>query len=341
VNKAFPTIQDVARVAKVSTATVSRALSYPERVSEDTRRQVIEAIELTGYTVNQTARNLRRKQTGAIVVLVPNIGNPFFSKILAGIEATASKAGLNVLIADTRQPHLRAGQLGEYLHNNRADGMLVLDGSLPVEFFSRSQRSTPPIVFCCEWNEATSLPSVRFDNAGGAALAVRHLHALGHRKIGHILGPIENVLTHERLRGTETALRELGLSIRADWIFDGDFSLAAGARAARKWLDLAERPTAVTSSNDEMACGFIAELHRNGLSVPADVSVVGFDDIDIAEQFIPALTTVHQPRVEIGESAAAVLIALIRNGEAEREKAGGMTVLEAEFIVRESTRAVP
>lgn len=335
-NKVFPTIQDVARVANVSTATVSRALSYPERVSEDTRRLVIEAVERTGYAVNQMARNLRRRQTGAIVVLVPNIGNPFFSTILAGIETTASRAGLNVLIADTRQPHVPAGQLSDYLHNNRADGMLVLDGALPAVFFSRPGRSTPPIVFCCEWNDDTELPWVRCDNAGGAELAVRHLHELGHHGIGHISGPRGNVLTRERQRGTEAALRALGLAVRRDWMFDGDFSLAAGARAARAWLGLAERPTAVTSSNDEMACGFIAELHRNGLSVPADVSVVGFDDIDIAGQFIPALTTVHQPRLEIGETAAAALIAMIRGTGQEIRT----TTLGVELVVRSSTRTI-
>lgn len=339
-NKPFPTIQDVARAAKVSTATVSRALSAPERVSEDTRRQVIEAIERTGYAVNQTARNLRRKQTGAVVVLVPNLGNPFFSKILAGIETTASKAGLNVLIADTRQPHAGAGRLGEYLHNNRADGMIVLDGSLSADFFSRPGRAAPPVVFCCEWNDGAGLPSVRCDNAGGAGLAVRHLHELGHRMIGHISGPSDNVLTHERRRGTEATLAELGLTLRPDWIFDGDFSLAAGTRAGRAWLALGERPTAVTSSNDEMACGFIAELHRHGVSVPADVSVVGFDDIDIAEQFIPALTTIHQPRIDIGEAAAAALISRIGEGKAGLETPARTRVLDVELVLRASTRAI-
>lgn len=336
-NRAFPTIQDVARVANVSTATVSRALSYPERVSAETRRLVIEAIEQTGYAVNQTARNLRRRQAGAILVLVPNLGNPFFSQILAGIEATVSRAGLNVLIADTRQPDVRVTQLSAYLHNNRADGLILLDGSLPEDFFAGLRRSTPPIVFCCEWNDAAALPSVRFDNAGGAGLAVRHLHALGHRRIGHILGPADNVLTGERRRGVEAALAGFGLPLASEWTFEGDFSLASGAAAARRWLELSERPTAVTAASDQMACGFIAELHRNGVATPRDVSVVGFDDIDIAEQFIPALTTVRQPRALIGETAAAALIELIRAQEAGAAPVPVREVLAAELIVRGST----
>ena len=334
-NKAVPTIQDVARVANVSTATVSRALSYPERVSKETRRIVIDAIERTGYTVNQTARSLRRRQSGAIVTLVPNIGNPFFSQVIAGIEATASQAGLNVLIADTRAPHA-AGHIGDYLHNNRADGLIVLDGSLPPEVLAGAGPRTPPVVFCCEWAEESDLPSVRFDNFGGAGLAVDHLHALGHRKIGHILGPQDNVLTRERARGVAAALARHGLEERQEWLFPGDFSLAAGRRAAERWLAMSDRPTAVTASSDVMACGFISGLHRAGVRVPADVSVVGFDDIDIAEQFIPALTTVNQPRIDMGGRAAAVLIGLI--GKEEADDLPLVQTVEAELIVRESTQ---
>jgi LacI family repressor for deo operon, udp, cdd, tsx, nupC, and nupG len=337
--KASPTIQDVARLANVSTATVSRALSSPGRVAEDTRRLVIEAVRKTGYQVNLTARNLRRKQAGAIVVLLPNIGNPFFSQILAGIETTASKAGLNVLIADTRQPHADAGQLREYLDNNMADGILVLDGGLDDRFFLSANRARPPVVFACEWSEGTKLPSIRLDNEGGAALAVEHLADLGHTRIGHILGPQGNVLTRARLQGVSRALKSRNLPIRNEWFFDGDFSLAAGARAAERWLALPERPTAVTTSNDEMACGFMSELHRQGVEVPRDVSVVGFDDIDIAEHFIPGLTTIHQPRFEIGEIAAAELISLIRNPDRAPVEATARKILDATLVVRSSTRA--
>ncbi len=333
-----PTIQDVAREAKVSTATVSRALSAPDRVAEATRRAVMAAIERTGYRVNQTARNLRRQRTGAIVVLVPNIGNPFFSRVLAGIEAAASREGLNVLIADSQQAQARDGQLRSYLHDNRADGIISLDGSLSDGFFAAANRGRPPVVYACEWSPGTRLPSIRFDNEGGAALAVRHLVELGHRRIGHILGPADNVLTHARLAGVESALGGVGLAVRRDWFFDGDFSLAAGARAAQAWLGMAERPSAVTASSDEMACGFMSELHRAGVSVPRDVSVVGFDDIDISERFIPGLTTIRQPRQEIGGRAASVLIGLIAGGGQGDDGAPASEMLAATLVVRGSTQ---
>ena len=331
-----PTIQDVAREARVSTATVSRALSAPDRVSEPTRRRVYDAVERTGYAVNQTARNLRRRRTGAIVVLVPNLGNPFFSRILAGIETAASRAGYTVLICDSRQPQEGGQRLAEYVRANRADGLISLDGSLPRGLLEEGGNGRRPAsVFTCEWNEASRLPSVRFDNAGGAELAVGHLAALGHRSIGHVLGPLENVLTKARFDGYAQALAKRELELRREWVFGGDFSLDAGAEAAAGWLALADRPTAMFCANDEMACGFISELNRRGHSVPRDVSVVGFDDIDIAARFIPALTTIRQPRSEIGEAAFATLLARI-DGE---KGSDGPTLLPAQLIVRESTRA--
>ncbi|MCT8999768.1 LacI family DNA-binding transcriptional regulator [Chelativorans intermedius] len=314
-----PRIQDVARAAGVSTATVSRAISNPSVVSEATRNAVFEAIRSTGYQINLTARNLRQRRTRAIVVLVPNLGNPFFSHILAGIEQVAASAGFSVLIVDTKQPHANEGQLFTYLSSSRADGLIVLDGSLPVALFERrgTAGGLPPVVFACEWIAGSPFSKVMIDNAAGAAMAIRHLHGLGHRCIGHVSGPRGNVLTDTRLQGTRAALAELGLPVRREWFFDGDFSLQSGAEAARAWLALDERPTAVFCASDQMACGFISQLSMEGYTVPRDVSVVGFDDIDIARHFIPPLTTVRQPRNAIGAAAARLLIAQMGAGTAD------------------------
>ena len=323
----------------MSTATVSRALSMPGRVSEPTRQMVIAAVERTGYAINQTARNLRRQETGSIVVLVPNLGNPFFSQILAGIEAKLSKAGYNVLVADTKHPGVQEERLLNYLHANRADGIITLDGSLPLALFAPRAQQVPPIVTCCEWLHGTSFPSIRFDNSGGEALAVRHLAAHGHSRIGHVMGPPGNVLTNERVAGFREAIAGLGLALRPDWMFDGDFSLASGVAAARRWMGMADRPSAITTSSDVMACGFISELHRNGYEVPRDVSVIGFDDIDIAEIFIPALTTIRQPRTEIGESAAEALLGIVKGDDGGHAE-GIVKLWPPELIERESVRAV-
>ncbi|GLQ37967.1 LacI family transcriptional regulator [Rhizobium albus] len=334
-----PKIIDVARAAGVSTATVSRAITNPAMVTEATRAAVMAAIAETGYIVNHAARNLRRQQTGGIVVLVPNLSNPFFSQILSGVAAVMSEAGFNVLVADTQQPKGADLQIAQYLHNNRADGLIVLDGAIPESLFAdyRRTRSRPPVVFACEWVEGFGEPSVTIDNAEGAVLAVNHLIELGHHKIGHVLGPLDNVLTIKRREGTIAALEGAGFPVDPDWFFEGDFSLASGVVAARAWLATSDRPTGVFCSSDAMACGFMAELHSHGVRVPEDVSVVGFDDIEIAQHFIPKLTTIHQPRTAIGEAAARMLLARL-SGNSDDVDSVRLTV---ELVRRDSTGAPP
>ncbi len=335
-----PKIKDVARVAGVSTATVSRALSRPEAVAEATRNAVLDAARETGYRINLAARNLRRQQTGAIVVLVPNLGNPFFSEILAGIEAKLTAAGLSVLVVDTGQAKARNDLLYSYLHNSRADGILCLDGSLPDHILkaSRMPGMQPPIVFACEWYATSGYPSVRIDNVSGARMAIRHLAGLGHRRIGYVRGPGANVLTEARERGMLLEMESLGLDVREDWFFQGDFTVDSGAAAARQWLEMGDRPTALFCASDMMAFGFISELHHRGVYVPRDVSVVGFDDIDIARRFVPSLTTIRQPRSELGEKAADLLLRLIGGGDAAPVEA---EVLPVELVERESTAHKP
>lgn len=302
------TIQDIARLTGVSTATVSRALSHPDQVAESTRKAVLEAVGKTGYQINHTARNLRLNRTGSILALVPNLANPFFSEILSGMASILVHSGFGLLIADTRAgPDPRAG-FKHYLESRMADGLVVLDGGLVDDI--PSEDFNPPVIFACEWTGST-LPSVRVDNGAAAAMAVRHLVENGHSAIGHVTGPQGNVLTQTRLEGTRDALFACGLELPREWVFQGDFSLESGARAARRWMELHPRPSAVFCASDQMACGFIGALRHAGIDVPRQVSVVGFDDIEVAEHFVPALTTIRQPRRLIGEQAAKLMIETI------------------------------
>jgi LacI family repressor for deo operon, udp, cdd, tsx, nupC, and nupG len=331
-----PRISDVARAAGVSTATVSRVLSRPDLVSARTRDSVLAAVAETGYRVNQAARNLRRRRTGGIVVLVPHLSNPFFSSILSGIARVASRAGLNMLVADTKEPKNAERRIADYLDHNRADGLIVLDGNLPEGIFRNGRR--PPVVFACEWIEGDGHPTVTIDNRQGAAMAAEHLIGLGHRRIGHLMGPPENVLTRERAAGLREALDRAGLQADGRWFLDGDFTLASGIAGARQWLALAERPTAIFCSSDAMACGFMSELNRHAIRVPQDVSVIGFDDIEMAAHFIPPLTTIRQPRALIGETAAEMLVGLIQSDAPLPDIRAGMTRrLPVELVPRGST----
>lgn len=337
----LPRIKDVALVAGVSTATVSRALSHPDKVSPETRDSVLAAVAQTGYSINLAARNLRRNRTGSIVVLVPYLSNPFFSSILSGIASVITDAGLNMLVADTREPEGADRQIAQYLHNNRSDGLIVLDGNLPPAMFeSRDRKNRSPVMFACEWVEDHAQPSVRVDNRLGAVLAVNHLVALGHRHIGHVMGPPENCLTRLRMTGFLDALAAAGLRQDGRWIIAGDFTLPSGVAAARHWLSLDERPTGVFLASDAMACGFMSELHGNGVRVPEDVSVIGFDDIEMSEHLIPPLTTIRQPRRQIGELAAGILLEMIDNATVEQSGEGVGRVLPVELIARKSTTAV-
>lgn len=339
-DRKIASIKDVARVAGVSTATVSRALSNPDLLTDATRDIVMEAVRTTGYRVNQAARNLRKKQAGAVLVLVPNLGNPFFSEILAGISRGFDKNGPSVLITDTSERHDPAEKLVEYFLDSRIDGMISLDGSLTLDDLAVFERNgvADRIVFSCEWVHGMALPSVRSDNIAGAQLAIRHLYELGHRKIAHVTGPQGNVLTRMRREGMMQERERLGLPIQPEWIIRGDFSLRSGVEAAQKILAMADRPTAVFCASDEVALGLISTMEKAGVRVPQDLSVVGFDDIDIAAFAIPALTTIRQDRHKLGRSAARLLQSMLdRPAGKSPTEPGFVELLGVELIVREST----
>ena len=326
-----PRIRDVARVAGVSTATVSRALSKPDLVSPHTLEAVRSAVAQTGYTINHAARNLRQKRTMSVVALVPNLANPFFSRILAGMSAVLAQAGYNLLVVDTQGPGVDR-HIARTLDRSRADGLIVFDGLLPAADL-QPDRLRPPLVMACEWIEDLAAPRIRIDNAAGAGLAIAHLARLGHRRIGHLLGPEVNVLARARAEGVRRELVAQDLPVRPEWFLPGDFSLESGRRGARDWIAMPDRPTAVFCASDQMACGFIGELQRRGFRVPQDVSVVGFDNIDLVDHITPALTTIRQPRWSIGKAAARVILSLMAGSSA----APPDTVLPVELIEREST----
>lgn len=329
-------IQDVAKAAGVSTATVSRALSNPDLLTESTRSAVFDAIRNTGYRVNRTARNLRRQTAGAVLVLVPNLGNPFFSSILQGISETFAGSDYSVLIADTRNLPNRLGNVVDGFMDGRIGGMISLDGGFSINELSvlTQARLDDRVVFACEWVGGAQYPSVRSDNAKGAQLAMQHLFSLGHRDIAHITGPETNVLTHVRRDGTLAERARLGLPVRPEWIIRGDFSLESGRQAAQKLAAMEDRPTAVFCASDEVAFGLISGLTAHGIRVPEDISVVGFDDIGLAEYYIPALTTIRQNRLQLGQNAARMLLAQLEApGTIPNDE---VQLVDVELVVRDS-----
>ena len=186
----------------------------------------------------------------------------------------------------------------------------------------------------------TPLPSVRSDNVKGARLAVRHLHDLGHRKIAHVTGPQDNVLTHARRQGMLQERVRLNLPARGEWIIRGDFSLESGRDAARRILAMQHRPTAVFCASDQVAFGLISTLSAAGVHVPRDLSVVGFDDIELSEYYVPALTTIRQFRQTLGARAARLLLERL-NGSGPVEMDSREVLVDVDLIVRDSTAPPP
>lgn len=332
-----PTIQDVARHANVSTATVSRALSDPGRVSEGTRARVSEAIRVTGYTLNQAARSLRQRSAKTILVALPDIRNPFFSTILDAIEREATGRGYGVLVASLFLASEPARRLQDYMLSNRADGLLLLDGSLDLQTL-QSLANAPhavPLVVACEEIPNSGFHMVLTDNLQAAERATQHLIDLGHRNIGHLLGPEHNVVSRDRLAGFRQALTQGGLPLRQSWLLRGNFDMESGFAAAAHFMAMEERPTAIFAANDESAIGFLSGLRQHGLDCPRDISVVGFDDLAVAAHYTPPLTTMRQPRELLGRMAAEALIDLLEDADQQRGRL--RIVLNSDLIVREST----
>jgi LacI family transcriptional regulator, repressor for deo operon, udp, cdd, tsx, nupC, and nupG len=330
------TLLDVARLAGVSTATASRALEKPQSVAQTTRARVMEAVASCGYTPNIVARNLRRQETRLITILLADVTNPFFNEIVRGIEQVARENGYSVLLADSENDPGQENAYGRLLATKRTDGMILLNGRLPVGLQLPPEESMDaPIVVACEYLPNVDLPTVQIDNAAAAKQVTEHLLQLGHRRIGFISGPAWNVLSRDRLYGYRDAILECGLVFDQTLVVNGDFSIRSGIAATESLLNLTSPPTAIFASNDEMAFGAIRAARDAGLRVPEDISVAGFDDIRFAAFVDPPLTTVRQPGQEIGRRAMAHLIKIL-SGERVADR---RMVLPTELIVRGSTAA--
>jgi LacI family repressor for deo operon, udp, cdd, tsx, nupC, and nupG len=331
-----PTIDDVARLAGVSIATVSRCLHTPDIVAAKTRDRVLSAVRQTGYNLNAAAQSLRQRRSNTVLVVVPDIGDTYFSAILGGIEAEASAAGLTMLIGDTGRAKSREDAYVSYLLNGRADGALLLADPQSGWFDipTLNAHAIAPIVTLSEVGPNGGPVTVSIDNEAAAHAAVSHLIARGHRRIAHVTGPESNILTAQRLTGYRRALTEAGLTPDPQLEFPGDFGLAGGRAAFDSFQALPDRPTALFFANDEMAMGFLSTAYTAGVRVPRDVSIVGFDDIHFAQSCIPALTTIRQPRAEMGATAMRLLLSILAGGSAASVR------LPFELVIRDSTAPV-
>lgn len=324
-----PTIADVARQANVSTATVSRALQNPDLVSETTRKLVFDVVARTGYRANTAAKMLRQNRAGTLLVVLPDIANPFFSEILSGIEDAATEQNHTILIGNTNGQESRARDLLENLRNGRADGALLLNGKIPL---SPDEIAMLSLVSISEDIPGADISHVGTDSVHACADATRHLIELGHKRIMHFCGPEGNVLSLQRSLGYQTAMTDAGLEANIQLLPCG-FTVDAGQASAMQLLNYRTAPTAIVCASDEAAMGAITTLRAHEISVPDDISVVGFDDIAFASIFSPPLTTINQQRKVLGRKATLLLLDLIGGASLRTEN----VVVEHTLIERGST----
>jgi LacI family repressor for deo operon, udp, cdd, tsx, nupC, and nupG len=330
------TIEDVAAIAGVSIATVSRAINEPTKVADSTRRRVVEAIAKTGYTTNAMARSLRMRKSNMILILAPDVGDPNFSNILVGLETEASKRGYGLLIGNTQNDPSRETDYLRFISSNQADGLILLTGHLPFGMRQAgSSARLPPIVAVNEPVANADVPFVGVDNFEGARIATEHLISQGHRRIAFIGHSSSRAVNGLREKGYRAALAAAGIPIDPAMILDGDGTTESGRAAAELMFVRDVLPTAFFCVNDATALGVMISLNARRYDLPRDFSIMGFDDISFASFVTPALTTMKQPRLNIGEGAMDLLLALLEGEEPPKRE----LLLRAELIVRNSVKA--
>ena len=327
------TIRDVARLADVSISTVSRVINSPSKVKLEKRKKVQEAIQTLGFSPNQVARSLLKKETGGIGVILPYVGGEFFSEFLTSIDKAAQEEGKFLLISTS---HRNSVGMRNALQNmrSRVDGVMVMASDGTPDILQSLESGPKPIVFVnTNTMDVSGLETINFDNYGGAYKATKHLIELGHKRIAMLKGPSHSFDACERLRGYRQVLIDAKIGIHEELEIPGDFTPEAGYDAARVLIELSPRPTAVFGANDQSTIALMSVLRNLGLSIPEDISIVGFDDIPAAQYAAPPLTSVRVPIWEIGEMAIQRLLELINEKNSQRKHHS----FSVELVEREST----
>lgn len=327
-------IKDIARVAGVSYSTVSRALNDSPQVNPQTKEHVRRVAAEMGYLPSAVARSLVTRRSQTIGIVVTTITDLFFAEVIHGIEEAAFEHGHSVVLANSREQPQRELQAIRTLLEKRVDGIILVSGCSTNEQRFGEQVQETPLVVVNNVHQEHSGYSVEVDNLSGGEIATQYLLDLGHRCIGHISGPLIEWDAVERQQGYERALRSHGLAVDPSLIVRGGKRPVGAIEATKQLLDLPSPPTALFCYNDATALGAIRAIRATGLSVPQDISVVGFDDIDLAAYFEPPLTTVAQPKRKMAEIAVGMILDMVE-GRLPVESC----VLPSQLVIRESAAA--
>jgi LacI family transcriptional regulator, repressor for deo operon, udp, cdd, tsx, nupC, and nupG len=330
-NSTPATIEDVARIAEVSIATVSRAIHTPEKVANSTRLKVNQAIAMTGYTTNAMARSLRLGRSNMILVVAPDIGDPNFSNILVGLENEARAHGYGILIGHTQNDAQRGLEYLKFINSNQAAGLILFTGILPFGHQTMTAR-LPPSVGVFEPIYNGGIPYVGVDDIAGARKVADLLLAEGHRKIAFIGDSRTRLAYSRRRQGYEEGMDAASIPKSQRIIVDGEGTIESGRLALEQLFMQDTLPTAFLCVNDQTAIGVMLGLTARGYNIPQDFSVTGFDDVPLSGFMSPPLTTVRQPRTLIGKHAMRLLLDLVGKGE----KPEAEMLLMPDLVVRNS-----
>jgi LacI family transcriptional regulator len=327
------TARDVAKRARVSTSTVSHVLNNTRWVSPDLRERVQSVMQDLGYEPNAVARSLKIKRSNTLGLVISDIGNPFFTAVVRGIEDVAQERGYTIVLCNSDEDPAKEEGYLRILAARRVDGLMLAPAGVRHDYLVRLARAHFPLVFLDREVPDLPIAAVMLENRMAARDGVRHLIRLGHRRIAMVAGRPLITTTIDRIAGYRQALEEAGIPFDDRLIVSGGSRTEPARLATDEVLNVDPRPTAFFVANNLMTIGAVAAIHGRGLAIPRDIALVGFDDFPWADVFRPRLTTVAQPTYELGRTAAELLIARIAGGlDSPPER----IVLPGRLVIRES-----
>ncbi|EGR2465669.1 substrate-binding domain-containing protein [Vibrio cholerae] len=327
------TMKDIARLAGVSTSTVSHVINKSRFVSDEIAERVNNAAQQLNYAPSALARSLKMNRTKTIGMLVTTSTNPFFGEVVKGVERSCYHQGYNLILCNTEGDNQRMKASINTLLQKRVDGLLLMCSTLEGERLDVFDRYPDIPIVVMDWGPILFASDKIQDNSlQGGYMAAKHLIECGHKEIGCITGPLIRHQAQMRYEGYKRALAEAGIAINPDWIVESDFECEGGYQAFEKLYERGKLPSALFVSNDMMAMGVIQAASQRGLRVPDDLSLIGYDDVHIAKFMTPALTTIHQPKYRLGKAAVDTLLYRLENPDTTAQ----VVQLEPTLVARSS-----
>lgn len=329
------TMKDIARLAQVSTSTVSHVINNSRFVSEEIREKVQKVVKELNYTPSALARSLKVNETKTIGMLVTATSNPFFAEVMAGVEQYCQQNHYNLIIATTNGDAERLQHHLQTLIQRKVDGLLLMCGDARLNT-DESLNIPLPMVVVDWWFTELNADKIFENSTSGGYLATKTLIDAGHSDIAIITGNLKKSLAKNRLEGYKKALYEANIPLNPNWIIESHFDFAGGLAGMNSLLTQSEKPTAVFACSDTIALGAYQAVWQQGLNVPQDISIIGYDDIELAKYLSPPLSTISQPKAELGKLAVETLLKRIRS----QAKDFQTIMLEPELVLRDSIHQI-